>query len=1035
MYHFFKPVIIALCLACVCTPALAQDPFAATEDQANALYRIAHPTSLQWRYATQDIPNAHEPAFDDSSWKSANASSFQWGTEEIAWLRTKITVPDDPEGIPIAGGRITFKCAVDDDGVIYVDGREVQKFHWDEGSTVLTESAQPGQTFHIAIKGINTGGPGRLLNSEIEYVATAGVTTSIDALLEKYHLAKEVYFASDPTAREPYLPVIEQAMSAVEVQALKAGKKDEFLASVGSAATQLESVFKLADQLTCHLVGHAHIDMNWLWLWPETVEVCKNTFSTAAKLMDEYPDFIFSQSQPAVYLAMQENEPAVFATIQDRIKRGQWDAIGTTWTEGDTNMSSGESIVRSILYGKRYMKQQFGVDSTVCWEPDTFGHVWTLPQILAKSGIKYYYFARCNKGYPLFWWEGPDGSRVLAYSYGGYSSDISENDLLHSAVAFAKTTGIRDYMRVYGVGDHGGGPTREMLDVASDLRTRDNYPKIKFSKVSDYFETVLKTGHEFPVFKGELNTVFEGCYTTHSDIKRWNRKSENLLSCAEKFSAIAANWRVTYSTRGFEDSWRNTCFNQFHDLLCGSAIHGSYDYSKKLYDEATSQAEFALDNSLDALVERITTKGTGIPIVVFNSLSWTRTDPVNVPSPFSGQEGHFAVTDESGTDYPALNIGDRLSFTARDVPAMGYKVFWAHRAPNPVPGGIKCVQTTIENQFFRVRVDPDLGVIQSIYDKVNARHAMPPDGASALLQILLEKPHGMSAWTIGETVGHEDLVGNTDVTLVDCGPTEATVMFDHQYGKSQFTQEVTLYDAVPRIDLRVTADWQELGTADTPAPMLKAAFPTNLKNAKATFEIPYGSIERPANGAEVPALKWIDLSESDYGVSLLNDSKYGFDVNGAVMRATLLRSSYEPDPTPDQGIHEMTLSLYPHKGDWREALTVRRGFELNQPLIVRVTTAHAGSLPSSQSFVSISAPNVVVTALKQAEDDRSLILRFYEAHGKSCRTTVKLNLPFEYFVETDLLENPLGEKQPIAGKNFTVDVGKHEIKTYKLLRR
>ena len=823
---------------------------------------------------------------------------------------------------------------------------------------------------------------------------------------------------------------LRRLLIAVLILAAQAAFADEPLKAGDAGIAEPANV----TDITIYLVGHAHIDMNWLWLWPETVETCKNTFSTAMNLMTEFPGFVFSQSQPATYLAVQEQHPDVFARIKDAIKRGQWDATATTWTEGDLNMSSGESIVRSILYGKRYMKQQFGVESVVCWEPDTFGHPWTIPQILAKSGIKYYYHMRCSGPAPLYWWQSPDGSRVLAYSFGGYNSDISEGELARDALAFAKASGIRDYMRVYGVGDHGGGPTRAMLDTAVELQKRKDYPKLKFSSCRDYFDHVTGSGAKFPVHNGELNTIFEGCYTTHGDIKRWNRESENLIPCAEKFALIASEWGGQYPAGGFEHSWRNTGFNQFHDLLCGSAIHGSYEMSKKLYEEATSQAQGALNQSLDLIASRISTNGPGVPIVVFNPLSWTRTDKVEVPSPFAGEDIGVRITDGKGRVCAGQNLADKLRFTARDVPSLGYRVFWANRSTEPVATPVKATGTTIENSFFRLTIDPKAGVITELYDKLNNRSVIAPGSQAGVLQALWEDPHGMSAWTIGGITKTEDLLNATEVVASAAGPAKASVTVDHDYGKSKFSQEITLHDAVPRIDIKLTADWRELGGPDEPAPMIKVAFPVGVKDGRAAFEIPFGHIERPANGAEVPAQKWIDLSGPGYGVGLLNDCKYGFDVNKNVMRATLLRSSYDPDPTPDQGMHEMTYSLYPHRGDWRQANTVRRGCELNEPLIGRVTGKHTGTLPKLKTFVWVSEPNLIVTAFKKAEDDNSLILRFYETQGRPCKAKIALGMNARYVIETDLMERPIGKRVALKRGGFTVKVGKHEIKTYRLLR-
>ncbi len=348
------------------------------------------------------------------------------------------------------------------------------------------------------------------------------------------------------------------------------------------------------------------------------------------------------------------------------------------------------------------------------------------------------------------------------------------------------------------------------------------------------------------------------------------------------------------------------------------------------------------------------------------------------------------------------------------MPAVGYKVFWAHAVDEPPPSGIKSSGHTIENRFFRVHVDPNLGVVRSIHDKLNDRPVMPEQGASALLQV------------IGPDGSKEDLVGNTEVVLIDSGPARATITFDHQYGSSQFTEQITLYDAVPRIDLHITADWRE-----TPGSMLKAAFLTNLKDATATFELPFDTVVRPADGDRHAAVNWIDLSTSNYGVSLLADAAYCYEVQNGSMRAVLIG----PSDTDRNGVRETTLSLYPHKGDWRDARSIRRGLELNQPLIARLSTPHGGSLLRSRSFVSIGSPNVVITALKQSEKDIATVLRVREIRGKACEVKIRVRLVAQHYVETDLLENPISESKPIKAGRFTISLAPHEVKTLKLLRR
>ena len=1015
-------------------PTFASDLSQAADGKLAVLNSIAHPLALSWRYNTGDVTDAASPSLDDSSWKAGAGDAFQWGDQPLCWIRAKITVPSEIAGVKIAGSKITLTCSVDDDGVIFVDGKEAQQFHWDGGNIVLTNSAQPGQVFVIAIKGINTGGPGRLLSSKVELSALSDIAGEVNKLLDSYQRARIIYDMSDPDKRAPYLPVMSKALEQADTDVYGAGNKDAFIASLKSAQEQMKRVSDLVKGISIDMVAHAHIDMNWLWLWPETLDVCRNTFSTMTRFMDQYPGFMFSQSQAQTYLSMQQTAPELFAKMKEKVKKGQWDvSTASAWVEGDMNMPSGEAIARCFLYGKRYIMKEFGIEPVVGWSPDTFGHAWTIPQILVKSGIKYYYNMRTGPAYPMFWWQSPDGSRVLVYHYRDYNGRVEETDLLGAAMEFTKNTGVMDYMHVYGVGDHGGGPTEAMLNTAVSLQSRDDYPKIKFSKAVDYYETALKSKRDFPVWNNEMNFIFQGCYTSHADIKRWNRECENMLATSETFAAIAANSKAAYPAKGFEDSWRKTCFNQFHDILDGTAIHGSYDYSRGLRDAAIKQAGSALDAAVNALIPAIKTSGKGVPIVVFNQLSWTRTDIVSVPSPFTGGGEYARVVDETGKSYPARIADGKLCFTARGVPAVGYRVFWASQTAAPVASAVKADRSTIENQFFRVEVDPISGAIRSILDKTAGREVVAAGGSASMLQILLEGEHGGSAWTIEGYTGSEDLTTARGVSLVENSPTRASLAVEHDYRKSKFRQEISLYDGVPRIDIHLRADWQEV-CENKPTPLLKLAFQTSVSNGKATFEIPFGSIERPTDGAEVPAQKWIDLSDANYGVSLLNDCKYGFDVKDNVFRATVLRASRDPDPVPDKGVHEMTYSLYPHSGDWRAAGTVRRGYELNEPLIARVTKPHSGALASARSYLSFSEPNLVMTALKKAEDDGSLVVRFYETDGKPCKAIVTINMPARAVVETDILERPIGKPIPVKNKRFTANVGKCEIKTYKLLR-
>lgn len=537
--------------------------------------------------------------------------------------------------------------------------------------------------------------------------------------------------------------------------------------------------------------------------------------------------------------------------------------------------------------------------------------------------------------------------------------------------------------------------------------------------------------------RNELNFVFEGCYTTHSDIKKMNRVLENLLPTAEAFATLAQPYGIPYPQQEFVEAWRNACFNQFHDIFDGSAIHGSYEYSRELFDKAHAIGQDALRNALRKIAENVNTSGNGIPVVVFNPLSWKRTDVVRVDIPQALQNCRaVSVTDVYGRVVPSQISENQIIFLAQDVPSLGYKIFELNAQGSASSKPTPSKSLFIENEFFKVQVDPVSGTLVSVYDKTARREVLPPNHHADVLQIWMERPHGMTAWQLGFTGEIFDLMKAESVEKISAGPVESVIRVRHKYNNSSFQQDVVLYKGVPRIDFRMTADWNEIGTPKADFPMLKVAFPVDVENGKARFEIPFGSIERPANGKEVPAQKWIDISTADYGVSLLNDCKYGHDVKDNVMRLSLLRCSYDPDPKPDQGRHEITYSLYPHTGDWTDANTVRKGYELNNPLIAIVDTNHAGNLPKAYSFLKIQPSNVIVTALKQAEDTQDVILRFYEAEGKDGVAIIDFGFDVGEVSEVNLIEKPLGKPNiPVRNNRVIVPFGKWEIKALRIKPR
>lgn len=807
--------------------------------------------------------------------------------------------------------------------------------------------------------------------------------------------------------------------------------------------------------LTAHLVGHAHIDLSWLWVWEETVaDIATFTFKGTLDQMDKLPGLTFAQSQAAIYEAVEKDYPDLFARIAAKIKEGTWVPVGGMWVEPDANMPDGEALARQLLYGKRYFLDKFGVDVKVGWNPDTFGHNWQMPQILRKAGIGSYVFGRCAPGPDpthFFWWDGLDGSRVLGYVPPGWYNVGLQDGTRKILEAARKNTDLKDFLLLYGAGDHGGGPRDGDIDAIRKFQNDPNEPRLVFDVPEAFLEDAAEKGAGFPVVKRELNFTFPACYTTQAATKKGNRQLEHLLLAAEKLSAIAAasGYRDYYPERDIDEAWKIVLRNQFHDILDGSSIGPVYDEVAGFYRQARTRAKRALNFSLESISAQIDTRGEGFPVVVYNPLGWARTEPVVaevvVPRDAKTAEpwgGTIRLTDGEGTEVPVQVVERRLQsdgilfralFMAESVPSLGYRLYRAiPAAEGAAPGsdGVKAGANELENEFLRVRVDPKTGWIVSLFDKAAGREVLA--GPANVLEAIVDEPASMSAWELG-LKGPAGKVGENGavVELVERGPVRAVIRVRSRFRDSTFDQDLTLYRGRPQLDMRARLDWRERNI------MIKAAFPVAVNAPAARFEIPYGSIIRPADGTEVPALRWIDVAEASggYGVALLNDSKYGFDVKAGVMRMSIIHGATYPDPEADRGRHELVYSLLPHRGDWMAAETTRRGMEFNSPLLAHAPLVHAGKLPKVHSFVRVGPANVVLSALKKETGyaEWGLALRLYEIHGK--KTEARIELPWAVDArEADLIERPAG-KDLGSGTSIAVPLEPYEIKTLRLQKR
>lgn len=1008
-----------------------------------------------WKIHPADGGRWEAPDADDSSWPSYTAKT-EWTTGSM-WLRRWIQLPERLNGYDIKGARLELRWSIGGESTVlltaYVNGTQVGVGE-DEGSLTILPSAQTGQKMLLALKVQVLPGHSSVQRAQIELAPAPG-RPDPKFLLDECEAAQNIIgaFPEQQAERSAY---VEAALGAINWDALKSGDQNAFDDSLRAARQKLEPLKPWLKTFTIHATGNTHIDMAWLWPRSETEEAVRSTFTSALELMQEYPNLTFTMSTAQAYQWIQEKYPDLFAQIQERVKEGRWEPIGAMWVEPDLNMPTGEAIVRQILLGKRYFQKNLGVNIDVGWNPDSFGYNWQLPQIYKKSGFKYFVTQKLHWNdtthfpWNLFTWESPDGSKIITYFPHDYVNQIEPLKMSRDLADFETRDHYSVMMHLYGIGDHGGGPTRSMMDEAKPWADPNAiFPKLEFGTAQSYLDEVgndVAAGKlKLPTWDSELYLEFHrGVYTSQSETKKNNRENETLLLESEKFSSLASLFGKEYPQSGFETAWQKLVFNEFHDILSGSGIHVVYVDATRDHEQIRRFGRDARRTALAELAAHANTEGAGEPVIVFNPLSWKRTDVVEAEVQFPhavkdvevrGASGRAMLSEVTWRDAATNRM--RVRFIAKDVPSIGYEVF--HVVPverkSIAESPLVAKGFTLENEFVRVTVDPKTGCMTSLVDKTHNLDVLAPGACGNQLQTFVDKPKQWDAWNIDADYQNHEL--NTaqleEVKLIESSPVRAVIRVMKKFQNSTFTQDITLYPHVPRVDVRMSADWHEQHV------LLKVAFPIAAKSDSATFEIPYGTIERPTTRNtpaeqakfEVPALRWGDLSDAKQGMSLLNNCKYGYDAKGNVLRLSLLRGPTWPDPVADQGFHTFTYSLYPHAGTWRDADTMRQGYDLNAPLLAVATEAHMGSLPASHSFVSVEPADLAVTAIKKAEDDDSLIFRFYEFAGKQVAAHLRLPAGATHAWEINLMEAPEKELR-ISNGEVVLSTGPYSIESVKV---
>ncbi|TLS53902.1 alpha-mannosidase [Paenibacillus antri] len=999
----------------------------------------------KWQYTNEIVSVEQCPALH-RNWEEARIR-YAWPPQKSdKTFYRQVRIPAEFMGLKLTGSEALLEICLLIGSDIFINGERVYAVdYWADTKVVpipLTAAVNGNEVYDIVIHCRKGDGLGYFHDADLRIGVVEEWLYTLDTFSEELRFVLFLLQNGDANT-ESHVRAVKDSLAAFSVSALEENRWEELERSIASVREKLRSFEPYAKKYRIYLVGHAHIDMNWLWPWSETEDLIRRDFESVDGMMEEYPDVCFSHSQAATYRAMQERYPELWARVKARIDQGRWDVTASTWVEGDLNMAGYETMIRQLVEGISYCRDELGVSPEICWEPDTFGHPATMPDILSQAGLKYYYFCRAGKGASLFWWEGEHGSRVLAFQDPRhYNGRIYASDIVPGTIEMAKDYGLSCNMYVYGIGDHGGGVTKQ--DIRRGIRLNESrlLPRFIFSGSTAFYRDVESSGVRLPVIQGELNTIFEGCYTSHGDIKRANRETEHALVQAESLTVIADAYSLASGTNppppaetehALREPWRTQCFNQFHDIVCGCAIQVTYQEAVPASRDARSIAESRARRAMERTIPG--SRGASDPVVtVFNSLSWSRTDIVTLQrSDFpqiEGWETGDEMINSSGNRTPIQKMNDgSVVFLAEEIPAYGFASYRYSKAAGAKADGSNVVSAgggrthILENNRYRLAVDSGSGTITSLLDKTLQRELTSKAGFN-LLEVHDEAPHGMSAWHIGPITRIHRLVRGAEVSAVTNGPVVQSIAVVHRHQSSEIRQEIRMYAGIERIDVLTRVNWQEKGTAEADAPMLKVSFATQLQSPDAVFDIPFGTIRREANGQEVPAIHWCGVSEaespSSCGVTLLNNGKFGCSIQGSTISLTLLRSSYEPDNLPDLGLHEFAYSVYPHASDWKAGQADRRAWEFNQPMAAHMS--ESGDAPLSEPFGAIRieelgssgwqpSEGLLATAFKPAfgssGTEADYVLRLFEPHNRPTRARIAFSFPVEFAEEVNLVEDKI----------------------------
>jgi len=1002
-------------------------------------------------------------ASDTTDWQLFDGADIWGGHREYYWFETVVTIPEAFDGKCVVyrlnTGQEGQWDATNPQFALYVNGKLKQGMDVNHTEAVLAEPAKAGDTYRIVLSAF-TGDQNFRLSLD-------SCILTLDRRTEQYYydlrVPYEVALLLQPEDGA-YIELLKAINSSLNLLDLRKTGSPAYYESLERAQAYIKDEFygkqcgEHKEKVYC--VGHTHIDVAWLWSLSVTRDKAVRSFSTVLEMMKQYPEYRFMSSQPQLYRYVKEQAPEVYAGIRQRAAEGRWETEGGMWLEADCNLASGESLVRQFIYGKRFFQEEFGVDNKILWLPDVFGYSAALPQIMEKCGIRYFMTTKISWNefnkmpYDTFMWQGIDGTRILTHfspsrdyvmpgselkNYTTYNADLAPLQVKGGWQRYQQKALNSSVLMSFGFGDGGGGPTRLMLEEQRRLaRGIPGCPQTVITSAGEFFQTLedeVEGRRDLPVWAGELYLEYHrGTYTSMARNKRYNRKSEFTYQNAEFFGVLSQMLAETvYPKERLKAGWEMILLNQFHDILPGSSIKEVYDESKEQYEAVLAAGQEMIDDSLHNIASRVDAPADAL--VVFQPNGACKDALVSFVCPQNIQNPAVYA---DGNALPVQQLANGTVLFTADLPAKGYRTFELREEQGGSETGMKVTPIHMENDFFSIDLTEN-GQFSSIYDKRAGRELLMTGHSGNVLMSYEDRPHNFDAWELNNYYIEKswEIDELASVTVTECGPVRGALKLVRHYLDSVIVQEICIYRDIARIDIHNEIDWKEDHI------FVKALFPVDIRSDEATFDIQFGNVRRPAHyntmwdfaRFEVCAHKWLDFSEDGYGVSFLNDCKYGCSVHDGVIGLSLLKSATYPNPAADKEQHTFTYSIYPHVGGWREAGTVAQAYQLNNPAAAVIKGNAGGTLPASWSLISCDQENVVIEVVKKAEDDGSMIVRLYECYNRRTRVALKIAGEVLAVVECDMLEwAETGQVLTRSADLWEFEVKPYEIKTLKVRR-